>query len=184
MARRYHRPHVFSSPTFNQGETKPLKVTWSSCGVPAHCRGVELDGPHRSLPTLRVLWFYEGVFRGWCVCLWDARWPCVVAAVWGRVTADPTHHLVCDFTLQGQEQPLTGISPHVLLCELGPAALQWKPAVLMVGLLLLFPHSYLLRQRLLARPLNQALHIKDNTEIIIQNFQSLCLNGWNVPGGV
>lgn len=126
---------LFSSPKFNQGKTKSLKEIWSSCGVPDHCRRVEQDGPHQSIPTQRILWFYEGVLRGWCVCLWDACWPCVVATVQGRVTADPTHHLVCDFTLQGQEKPLTGISPHALLCGLGPAALHWKPAVPMVGLL-------------------------------------------------
>ena len=34
-------------------------LTWPSCGTPVHCRGVGLDDLHRSLPTLRVLLFYE-----------------------------------------------------------------------------------------------------------------------------
>ena len=36
-----------------------LWATWSSCGVPVHCRGVGLDSPQRSLPILRILWFYN-----------------------------------------------------------------------------------------------------------------------------
>jgi len=34
-------------------------ATWSSCGVPVHCRGVGLHDLWRSLPTLRILWFYD-----------------------------------------------------------------------------------------------------------------------------
>jgi len=34
-------------------------ASWSSCGVPVHCRGVGLEGFHRSLPAPRILWFYE-----------------------------------------------------------------------------------------------------------------------------
>ena len=35
-------------------------AAWSSDGVPVHCRGVGLGGLQRSLPTLRMLWFYTG----------------------------------------------------------------------------------------------------------------------------
>jgi len=38
---------------------KARLTTWSNCGVPVHCRGAELDGLQMSLPTLRILWFYE-----------------------------------------------------------------------------------------------------------------------------
>ena len=41
-----------------QGWIRPW-ATWSSCGVPVHCRGVGLDGPQRSLPALRILWSYS-----------------------------------------------------------------------------------------------------------------------------
>ena len=34
-------------------------AAWSSCGVPVRCRGVGLDDLQRSLPTLRILWFYS-----------------------------------------------------------------------------------------------------------------------------
>jgi len=33
------------------------QAAWCSCGVPVHCRAVELDGPQMSLPTLSILWF-------------------------------------------------------------------------------------------------------------------------------
>lgn len=36
-----------------------LWATWLSCGIPVHCRRVRLDGPQRSLPTLRILWLQD-----------------------------------------------------------------------------------------------------------------------------
>ena len=44
-------------------------TTWSSCGVPVHCRGVGLDGFQRSLPTLRILWFCDCSF---CSSFWGS----------------------------------------------------------------------------------------------------------------
>ena len=32
-------------------------------GVPIHCRGVGLDDLQRPLPTLRILWFHDSIFK-------------------------------------------------------------------------------------------------------------------------
>ena len=43
-----------------QGWIRPW-ATWSSCAVPVHCRGVGLNGPQRSLPTLKIPWLNDSI---------------------------------------------------------------------------------------------------------------------------
>jgi len=59
---RAEKLNLINTPTEGkrQGWMRPW-ASWSSCGVPAHCRGVGLGGPQRSLPTLRILWSYENL---------------------------------------------------------------------------------------------------------------------------